>query len=46
METIEFLGLNFIVGGIIVLGVFIYLIILINKRRREKFLHTTTKNEN
>ena len=39
METVDFLGLNIIIVGIAVLAVFVYLIFLINKRRKEKFLH-------
>jgi len=39
METIDFLELNFVIVGTAVLAVFIYLIFLINKRRKEKFLH-------
>lgn len=39
MQNIEFLGLNFIIVSSLGLGVVIYLVILIHKRRRDKFLH-------
>ena len=39
MLTSEFLGLNVILIGILVLVVIVYLIILIRKRRSQKFLH-------
>ena len=39
MEKIEFLGLNVIIIGVTVFVVVVYLVILINKRRKEKFLH-------
>lgn len=43
MQVIEFLGLNIIIIGAVVLAILIYLISLINKRWKNKFLHTTTK---
>jgi hypothetical protein len=39
METFEFLKLNFVLGAIVILGGFVYLVVLINKRRKNKFLH-------
>ncbi len=39
MEVFRFLGLNIGIVGVVVLVVFIYLIVLINKRRTRKFLH-------
>jgi septation ring formation regulator EzrA len=39
MNIIDFLGINVIMIGGVVLIVFIYLVLLINKRRKEKFLH-------
>jgi hypothetical protein len=42
---VKFLGLNAIIVGGILLGVLIYLLILVNKRRQEKFLHTKTDQE-
>ena len=45
METFEFLGLNVVFMGIIVLGVLIYLITLINKRRKAKFLHGDSRHD-
>lgn len=39
METTQFLGWNIILVGIVVLAVLIYLVILINKRRKDNFLH-------
>mgnify|MGYP001377212885 CR=1 FL=1 len=43
MKIIEFLGLNVILGAIIVLAVFVYIVSLINKRRKNKFLHHDIK---
>jgi len=43
MEEFEFLGLNAVIIGIIVLAVFAYLLLLVNKRRKEKFLHSRKK---
>ena len=42
---VKFLGLNAIIVGGILLGVLIYLLVLVNKRRREKFLHTKPEEE-
>jgi hypothetical protein len=39
MGPSEFLGLNVILIGALILVVLIYLVILIRKRRRQKFLH-------
>jgi hypothetical protein len=39
MQIVEFLGLNVVIVGVLVGAVFLYLIFLINKRRKEKFLH-------
>lgn len=39
MGISEFLELNFIIVGVVVLLVFLYLVFLINKRRKQKFLH-------
>ncbi len=39
METFEFLKLNIVIGAVLILGVFVYLVVLINKRRKNKFLH-------
>lgn len=39
MLTSEFLGLNVILIGVLVLVVIVYLVILIRKRRSQKFLH-------
>lgn len=36
---IDFLGYNILIIAGILLAVFIYLVSLINKRRKEKFLH-------
>ncbi len=41
-KILEYLGLNIILIGVLVLIVLIYLIVLINKRRREKFLHQSS----
>jgi hypothetical protein len=35
----EFLGLNVVLIGALILVVLVYLVILIRKRRRQKFLH-------
>ena len=43
MEIFKFLGLNIGIVGGIVLIVFIYLVVLINKRRERKFLHNEKK---
>ena len=44
MEVFKFLELNVgIVGGLLLI-VFIYLIVLINRRRRSKFLHNDGSN--
>ncbi len=46
MEVFKFLELNVgIVGGLL-LAVFIYLIVLINRRRRSKFLHNDGDGNN
>ena len=39
MEIAEFLGMNVILLGTIILVVLVYLITLIRKRRNQKFLH-------
>ena len=39
MGPSEFLGINVVALGVLVLAVVIYLIVLIRKRRRQKFLH-------
>jgi hypothetical protein len=43
MEEFEFLGLNAIIIGLVLLAVFAYLVMLINKRRKDKFLHSGKK---
>lgn len=43
MEIFEFLGLNVIIVSTIGLIVIIYLVSLINKRRKDKFLHQEGK---
>jgi hypothetical protein len=43
METFEFLGLNFIIVASVLLCIVIYLIFLIRKRQKDKFLHQSTK---
>lgn len=40
MNIIDFLGINVIILVGVGLTLFVYLIFLINKRRKEKFLHT------
>ena len=45
METLDFLKLNIVIVGTAVLAVFVYLIFLINKRRKEKFLHRDPEKE-
>ncbi|HTK82573.1 MAG TPA: hypothetical protein VL633_09800 [Bacteroidota bacterium] len=45
MEIFKFLGLNIGIAGGIVLVVFIYLVVLINKRRTQKFLHEQDKKK-
>jgi hypothetical protein len=39
MDIPEFLGLNVVMIGVLVLVVLIYLVVLIRKRRSQKFLH-------
>jgi hypothetical protein len=39
MKLFEFLGLNVVIVGVVVLIVILYLVSLINKRRKSKFLH-------
>ena len=39
MGPSEFLGLNVIIIGALIAVVLVYLVILIRKRRRQKFLH-------
>jgi len=39
MQTVEFLGLNVVIVGLLIGAVFLYLVFLINKRRKDKFLH-------
>jgi len=39
MDITEFLGLNVVVTGALVLVVLVYLVILVRKRRQQKFLH-------
>ena len=43
MQTVDFLGLNVVIVALVVIIVFLYLVFLINKRRREKFLHRDMK---
>jgi len=45
METVEFVGLNVIILGIGILGVMLYLIFLIRKRQKQKFLHQDTREK-
>ncbi len=45
MQTFEFLGLNVVIVGGVALMVVLYLVFLINKRRKEKFLHEEPKHE-
>ena len=45
MDLPEFLRLNAVIIGIIFLGVFLYLLNLINKRRKEKFLHKKSQED-
>jgi hypothetical protein len=45
MEIFKFLGWNIGIVGGIVLVVFIYLVILINKRRGSKFLHNYNQKD-
>jgi len=44
-EIEKFLGLNILIIAGLMLGIFIYLVSLINKRRREKFLHKLEKEK-
>ncbi|HEV8537407.1 MAG TPA: hypothetical protein VGR15_00675 [Bacteroidota bacterium] len=44
MEVFRFLGLNIGIVGLLALAVFIYLVVLINKRRGSKFLHENEKD--
>jgi hypothetical protein len=39
MQTVEFLGINVAIVGFVVAVVLLYLVFLINKRRKERFLH-------
>jgi hypothetical protein len=39
MGPSEFLGINVVAIGALVLAVVVYLIVLIRKRRKQKFLH-------
>ncbi len=43
MPIVEFLGLNVVIVGGLIVGVFLYLVFLMNKRRKEKFLHQGVK---
>ena len=43
MEIVEFLKYNIVFASVLLLAGFVYLIILINKRRKNKFLHSDTK---
>ena len=45
MKTFEFLGLNVIIVGAVVLLIILYLIFLINKRRKDKFLHNESDTD-
>ena len=45
-ESVDFLGLNFIAIGGIGLLIFIYLVLLIRKRRKQNFLHKTPEKKN
>ena len=45
MELTEFLKLNIGIIAVIFLIVMVYLIILINKRRKEKFLHRNAEKK-
>ena len=44
MEIIRFFGLNIGIVASVALAVLVYMIILINKRRRRKFLHGRDPN--
>ena len=39
MEEIDFLGLNVLMAGGIIVAILLYLVFLIRKRRGDKFLH-------
>ncbi len=39
MKGIYFLGINILIIAGVLLAIFIYLVSLINKRRKDKFLH-------
>ena len=41
---VSFLGLNVVIVGLLLLGVLIYLLVLVNKRRQERFLHKSDKD--
>lgn len=45
MKVINFFSLNIGIVAVVVLGVFLYLVILINKRRKDKFLHDKGKKD-
>lgn len=45
MRISDFLGLNVITIGATVLVVALYLIFLINKRRKQKFLHDISEKD-
>lgn len=44
MESLEFFGINILLVGFGILVVLVYLVFLINKRRKQKFLHTPPDN--
>jgi hypothetical protein len=39
MGPSEFLGINVVALGVLILVVIVYLVVLIRKRRKQKFLH-------
>ena len=45
MEQIDFLSLNVLMAGAIILAILLYLIFLIKKRREEKFLHDKSNQQ-
>ena len=45
MNILDFLGFNVVIVSVVLLIVFVYLIFLIKKRRKDEFLHSQSKKE-
>jgi Mn2+/Fe2+ NRAMP family transporter len=44
-QNINFIQENLVLIGVVVLGIFVYLVMLIRKRWKQNFLHSSTEKE-